>query len=71
MALANPARVHAQAIEAIEFPAWAGESGVFEVPKTIVRHRDTILTEIEGAVSEEAFIQRIREGLVKYSGGHV
>lgn len=61
MALANPARVRGESIDANTFIEWADQEEVYSVPKTVLTAKDPLKTvTFEGAVSEEYLIRQIK-----------
>ncbi|PSR27460.1 hypothetical protein [Sulfobacillus thermosulfidooxidans] len=61
MALANPARIRGESIEANEFAEWSEEEGVYAVPKTVMTVKDlSVKHSFEGALSEDHFIRQLK-----------
>jgi len=61
MALANPARIRGESIEAGAFAEMAEAEDVYAVPKTIVTIQDAGRKEsFEGALSEDHLIRRLK-----------
>ncbi len=62
LAWANPARVHASAIEATKFTDMADAESVVAVPTTLIRVEGaTVKGEILGAVSEDHFLRALKD----------
>ncbi len=61
MAMANPARVRGESIDANEFAEWADQAAVYSVPKTVVTVKDPEKSAtFEGAMSEEFLVKQIK-----------
>lgn len=62
LAWANPARVHAFAIESTKFATWADAEAVVAVPTTVIRiEGGTIREQVAGAVSEDQFVRLLKD----------
>ncbi len=67
MALANPARIRGESIEANAFVEMAEQEEVFAVPKTVFTIKDLGKKQaFEGALSEDHFIRQLK-GLMELS----